>query len=375
MSLGDSGERAARFRRDVLATLLFDGSPVFPSSPFAFLEQEARANEEEVARAVEASGISSEDLTEALEIIRRPERILLLLEWGPNGERRSPFAGKGSSFVLAFLLPSDECLISPPITADRLAEMLMTNIGWAETPVVGELPVTELAPDRFDIFAVTIEHDEPPADASAMTRAAFAGPRGSRVMVLPRKDEETVGMAALAERDLRTLVAALLGLPRPAPEPPPEKVIDIAVHEEDSLTSSTLYVFETELIEHRGTSDGYVVERYPTGDLDERLMALTGLRPTEARDAPPFRVSEGILGNARHDEVPSLLAHALGNRRRLVVASALYPSGEGVAGAEITWVDSGDLGIWRIEAAEQEGEVWIQSVSGDSIRTELLAEG
>lgn len=376
MSIEDSSIPTLRFRRDVFATMLFDGSAVYPSSPFAFLEPDPRASETEVAVALGAGDTSPEELADALRIIRRPDRVVLVFEQGPNGNRRMPFVGRGPSFVLSFLGPTDECLISKPIASVDLAEMLLANIGWSPAPAVSELPPKELPPGRLDVFSMEIQDDTPPAGASAMSRAAFAGPRGSRVMVLPRRDEDVVGIAALEERDLRTLVCVLLGLPRPPAHPPPQKVIEFAVHEDEVVASWSLFVFEEQLIEHRVTRDAYVVERYPVEDLRARIAVITGLRPTAVVDPAPVRVMEDDMRpEAPQDRIPPLLAAALRDRRRLVVASILRPGGDVIDGVEITWIDSGEGGIWRIEPAAQPGEVSVQNVTGESIEDELLVDG
>lgn len=361
-----------RLGRDVLAALLFDGTTVYPGSPFAFLEAVEPAGPSTVDEALR--GLDRADLDRSLGVLRRPDRAVITLTWGPPGpQRRTIFVGRADTFVLAFTAPSNECITSLPIARERLTDFLMRDVGWAEDPVVGEVAMDELHPERLDIFSVEVNDDTFPPDLRQMTRAAFAGEPGQRVMVLPGDQGPVVGFVALDERDLRTAISLLLGSPPPLPSPAPDLMIEATVQTPAAIDSHTIYAFDTRAVEHRVSAGEYSVDRYARHELRDRVLAITHLRSAgPPRLSRSFRISEDVLNDENPDGLPKALIEILRQRRASVIAVTTRQDADGISGEELAWVDAGSAGLWRVEPTDDRGEVSIEPATAASIADALL---
>lgn len=359
-----------RLPREVLAALLFQGGRVYPSCPFAFLEAEARADQSEIAEAT--AEVDRARLEGALDILRRPDHALVALAWGNGPQHRTPFVGRSGSFVLAFAAPTGECLISLPLEGDRMVDFLMRDVGWAENPTLGEVAIEELPPERFDVFSLEIVNDTPPQDARTMTRAAFAGPAGQRVMVVPLEEPGRVEIVALEERDLRAMASLLVGMPPPPPHPPPDVVVELTVHLAEDTEVHTIYGLETRVIAHRLSAAGYAVDHLERNELRDHVMKVARLSDAPARPGGTrsFRATERSL--TTWDGLPEGMADLLRHRRVLVSAASNVRNGNEIVVTEVSWIDAAERGVWRIEQSESDEEITLEETSPSPLVGELL---
>lgn len=364
------GPEPLRLSREVLAALLFGGGRVYPSCPFAFLEQTPRADAPVVTR--ETGSVDGSELERALDVLRRPDRALIALTWGGDAQRRTPFVGRNGSFVLAFAEPSGDCLISLPVAGERMIELLMVEVGWAQNPTLGQVRIEELPTERFDVFSLQILDDAPPTDVRTMTRAAFAGPAGRRVMVVPVQESDEVEVVALEQRDLRASASLLLGLPPPPPHPPPDLVVDLAVHLRECSEAHTIYAFEDRVVAHSLTAAGYTADHLERDGLRNHVMKIAHLSDAPARPerAPTFSAKAASLENWDQADLPEEMADLLRARHALFSATVTTREGEQIAMTEIVWIDTGQEGLWRVELSED--RVTLEQTASASLTAELL---
>lgn len=128
--------------------------------------------------------------------------------------------------------------------------------------------------------------------------------------------------------------------------------------------------------------DVHRLARVETADVFGSLVSFVELVPRSAGDATEVVITRAALDQAlaaagREEPPPDLAEPLVGALESLESAShvrSLYRSGDRVVGGELTWLDTGSSGLWRVEPDEQRSEeLHVSCVEASDILDRLLS--